>query len=545
MSRTLLFSVLLCCARAFSQPTVGVLNHTTGSLDSGYVFFGYHGQGTFLLDKCGHLAHKWAVTGGNTSTAYLLSDGSTLAVRLRLNGGTLVKFVLERRDWDNNLMWGVVLGDSTHVAHHDIYPLPNGNVLVLLRELHSRASAINDGRDSLLIAGSGQWGEQVVELQPVGTDSANIVWQWNAWDHIVQQRDATMNYYGIVADHPELININYTDGVLEPDVWHANAIMYNAALNQVLISSRTFSEFWIVDHGTTTAQAASHTGGKQGKGGDLLYRWGNPAAYGQGTTADQMLFGQHDPSWIPAGLPNAGKIMVLNNGVGRPDGQYSTIDIITPPVDSSGAYNTATLPYLPLAQDRVYTDSPATKFYTEVVGGAQMLANGNVLVCDGANGRFFELDSAGAEVWEYVSPVSDTGPVSQGDPHPVVQIFRCTFYPYSYPAFAGRAIVSGPPLELNPAPSNCELNVKSAVGERNVEAIADELFVYPNPASNHVEVSDPGNIGKAALYNSMGKKLLESTDTHTLNTSSLPAGIYSLVVHNAGRTTTKLISIVR
>src|SRR5258708_35448465 len=60
------------------------------------------------------------------------------------------------------------------------------------------------------------------------------------------------------------------------DWTHANAVFYNAALDQVLLSVRNFSEFWIIDHGTTTQQAAGHTGGKLGRGGDLLYRYGNP-----------------------------------------------------------------------------------------------------------------------------------------------------------------------------------------------------------------------------------------------------------------------------
>jgi len=43
----------------------------------------------------------------------------------------------------------------------------------------------------------------------------------------------------------------------------------------------------VIDHSTTTAQAAGHSGGTYGKGGDLLYRWGNPNAYQHGTAADE------------------------------------------------------------------------------------------------------------------------------------------------------------------------------------------------------------------------------------------------------------------
>ena len=62
------------------------------------------------------------------------------------------------------------------------------------------------------------------------------------------------------------------------DWMHSNAVAYNAELDQVLLNVLEFNEFWIIDHSTTTAEAAGHTGGKHGKGGDLLYRWGNPRA---------------------------------------------------------------------------------------------------------------------------------------------------------------------------------------------------------------------------------------------------------------------------
>ncbi len=118
----------------------------------------------------------------------------------------------------------------------------------------------------------------------------------------------------------------------------ATPLITTRTLDQILISVHNFSEIWVIDHSTTTAEAASHSGGNSGMGGDLLYRWGNPAAYDSGSSADQQLFVQHDAQWIGNGLPGAGNILIFNNGQGRPDGDYSSVDEIVPPVASDGSY---------------------------------------------------------------------------------------------------------------------------------------------------------------------------------------------------------------
>src|SRR5207245_6277174 len=100
---------------------------------------------------------------------------------------------------------------------------------------------------------------------------------------------------------------------ITPDWTHINAVAYNADLDQIMLTVRAFSEFWIIDHSTTSAEAKGHTGGRGGKGGDLLYRWGNPQAYRAGRMEDQRLFAQHDAHWIPRGRLGEGHVMVFNN----------------------------------------------------------------------------------------------------------------------------------------------------------------------------------------------------------------------------------------
>jgi hypothetical protein len=174
-----------------------------------------------------------------------------------------------------------------------------------------------------------------------------------------------------------------------------------------------FSEFWIIDHSTTTAEAAGHTGGRSGKGGDLMYRWGNPRAYRAGGKADRMLFNQHNAHWIPRGLPGEGHILLFNNGGERPDGGYSSVDELILPVDAQGRYickpGTSYGPEQPVWS---YSAAKKPDFFSHFISGAQRLPNGNTLICSGANGTAFEVTPEREIVWKYVNPVKGGGPIS-------------------------------------------------------------------------------------------------------------------------------------
>jgi len=157
---------------------------------------------------------------------------------------------------------------------------------------------------------------------------------------------------------------------------------------------------FILDHSTSTAEAATHIGGNAGKGGDLLYRWGNPQNYNRGTANDQTLIGQHDARWIRKGFLNEGAITVFNNrGISN---YQSSVELFYPPVDSLGNYSLApSLPFLPIASSYTYTNGPNGNFYTPVQGGMQALPNGNVLICNSTDKDIFELDGNGNMLWHY------------------------------------------------------------------------------------------------------------------------------------------------
>ena len=239
------------------------------------------------------------------------------------------------------------------------------------------------------------------------------------------------------------------------DLMHTNAIAYNPSFDQIALSIHEYGEIWIIDHSTTTEEARSHTGGRWGRGGDLLYRWGNPRVYGRGDEADQRLFGQHDVRWVPEGLPGAGNILVFSNNVTGPDGPHSEVFEIEPPTDNIGRYLlNEREPFGPATPTWSYTAPDPRSFHSPFISGAHRLPNGHTLITSGAQGRFFEVAPEGEIVWEYWSPTSGDVRMPDGSlPHPVEQfpysVFRATKIPPDHPALRGRELV---PLDPQPSP---------------------------------------------------------------------------------------------
>ena len=511
MKKIIYFLFLNLSLSMFAQtPTVGLIQRNAGSLDNGYVFFApIRSDTTYLIDKCGNKVHQWASNRTAGLSAYLLSDGSILrtevVVNSVFNSNGAAGGKIQRIDWNGNVLWSYVISDTTKTQNHDIYPLPNGNILVVVWTNNSTAQAIAVGRNPALL-GTSLWCAKIIELQPLGTTSANIVWQWNLWDHLVQDFDNTKSNYGVVANHPELLNMNFngTNNATSVDWIHLNAVTYNTALDQIMFSSHNLSEIYIIDHSTTTVEAASHSGGTYGKGGDFLYRWGNPQSYNRGTVADRKLFLQHNPTWIPQGYKDGGKIMIFNNGNGRPGGNASSVDIISPPVDSFGNYAISTgLPYIPTTLDWTYMAPIPSDFYAQSMGGAQRLSNGNTLIDEATTGRFFEIDSLSNIVWEYINPVSSTGPITQGTTSTSTQVFRSVFYPDSYSGFVGNTLSPGVPIELNPYLSTCDL--ATGLKEKNS---AQTISVFPNPATSSITItSSLTTIESIKITNLLGEEL--------------------------------------
>lgn len=439
--------------------TVGLILNTDQAYQGYTLFAPKHNTMTYLIDNNGRVVHEWTTSQYEPGqSVYLLENGHLLRACFVKSGhtGGGEGGRIEEYDWDGNLVWEFDYATDKYTTHHDIEPLPNGNILALVVNVKTRDEAIAAGFDPGQLSDNILLPDSVIEIEKTGSSGGNIVWEWDVWDHLIQDRDPSKDNYGVVADHPELVDVSGTGRRVHYFWNHMNSIDYNAELDQIMLSVRGNSELWVIDHSTTTEEAASHSGGRYGKGGDLLYRWGNPATYSAGNASDRTLFEQHDAQWIEAGYPGEGNILVFNNGLRRPDGNYSSVDEIVPPVDENGNY-TDPMPgsaYEPTVQTWVYTAENQADFYSEAISGAQRLPNGNTLICDGVHGIFFEVSPQGEIVWKYVNPVVKNGSLSQGDSpgldhrgHNWNAVFKVQRYSPDYPGLAGRDLTPGNPIE--------------------------------------------------------------------------------------------------
>ena len=357
---------------------------------------------TYLMDNAGNIVHTWPSSFTPGTSAYLLNDGSLLRA---IKTGTLIGITggegggVQRMDLNGNLLWDYRMNTGGVHSHHDIHPMPNGNVLMMAWEEKTNAEAIAAGRNPALLQAFFRL-DFIVEVKPTGPTSGQVVWEWHVWDHLVQDFDPGQANHGIVGDHPELINVNFPpDATLSHDWNHFNGIDYDPVNDLIILSCHSNSEVWIIDHSTTTAEAAGHTGGDHGKGGDLLYRWGNPQAYDAGTPADQRLVLQHDPRFIPAGRPGAGHVTIFNNQFTSSGSEVVEIALPRDPfgnfIHSPGAA------YGPVNPAWSFT-SPG--FYSPFVSSAERLPNGNTLVTSGVQGQILEVTPTGQILWMHQEP---------------------------------------------------------------------------------------------------------------------------------------------
>jgi hypothetical protein len=482
----------------------------------GFTLYSVFGSNTTtMVDRDNAVVHSWTHDRIGGYSVYLLPNGNIMRPAVSstsaLNGGGAAGLV---QTWDptNVRVWQYQYASNTVRSHHDIEPLPNGNVLLIAWELKTAAQAVQAGLDH----SAEMWPDHIVEVQPVGSTGGNIVWEWHAWDHLIQDHDPSKSNYGVVGDHPELLDINLGGGGLGGGDWlHINAISYNPTWDQIVISSHTLNEVYVIDHSTTTAQAAGHTGGSSGRGGDLLYRWGNPPNYRvPGSAYFQVV---HCSVWIPQGSPGAGHLMAFNNREGQ--GTSIVVEWI-PPADASGHYvqpapGTAFGPSSPVW---AYT---AAGFYSNHLGGCQRLPNGNTLIAESTTANLFEVDPGGEVEWSYAPGGG--------------QIARALRYGMSHPGIIALGLASG--VEPTPVVPELRLSQNAPNPFRGSTTIDYEL---PTAGPMTLRVYDVLGQAVATLHDGPGAA---GPGSIAFKAGDLASGVYFYRLEAAGRSETKKLIV--
>jgi len=364
---------------------------------------------TYLIDSSSTVVYQWPSEYFAGQSAFLQEDGSIIRAGSINNvapdnrfvknytdaGNTTFQIggIVERISKEGEVVWTFEYYSDDYAPHHVVTVMPNGNLLMPLWRYYTEVECIALGRNPNRLTSGGLWIDSIIEVRPTGDNGGEIVWEWNAADHLIQNFDPTKANFGSLAENPGRIDINYGSGLNIPeDFMHVNSAYYIEELDQIVFTTYHYSELWVIDHSTTTEEAAGSTGGRYGRGGELLYRWGNPYVYGRGDADAFLLSAVHDPKWVAG----EGTFIMYDNNIADPtralEGGNSMVVEIEPPMTPDGSYV--------LGADGVY--GPAETVLAadlgvaaSSVGTADRRTDGSTLSCDCTNSLAIWLDADG------------------------------------------------------------------------------------------------------------------------------------------------------
>ena len=471
-----LFATSALAYEAFQGPTE-LIYWDTNQTFNGYTLFGVRGT-TYLIDMEGHAVHTWPIG----TNPHLLDDGGILDASKDDPSG-FGGFV--QVNWSGATVWSYTETRTNYSPHHDFVRIYNpklgtNTTLYIANKTVTSNQCIAAGCNPASGAYTNAQMDAIVEVDMAG----NIVWEWWFYDHLIQEFDATKsNYVGsgkTIADYPGRLHCNLPGRPVQRDWLHCNSIDYNQDLDQIVINS-VGGEFYVIDHGNTFL-AGNPTGSvalAATAAGDFLYRFGDPARYNQGsapsiltnwtesTTGHKQIGGTHHVSWIPAGQPGAGHLLLFNNAQNLFEHtQASYVFELNPYLDASthstgayvdppaAGYDTwpAPGPNADKAPKRMsrqivwsYFSKASHGMFSHIGSSAQRLANTNTLVCADTEGHIIEVTPAGEAVWEYINPVTSSGILKfKRDNWPMYNsIFRAYRYLATDPPLAGRTLTPG------------------------------------------------------------------------------------------------------
>ena len=149
--------------------TVGLFRNSPQAFPGYTLFAPKHHTLIYLMDNQGQAVHQWKSQYEPGQSVYLLENGHLLHCCFTRNrgftqggeGGRLEEF-----DWEGNLVWEFEYSSDQYLSHHDVKPLPNGNVLMLAVEKKSYDDCLAAGFDPGMLRDEQLFPEFFIEVQP-------------------------------------------------------------------------------------------------------------------------------------------------------------------------------------------------------------------------------------------------------------------------------------------------------------------------------------------------------------------------------------------
>lgn len=483
--------------------------HLTAQTFDGYTFV-YSGKKAYLYDMDRTLIHTWTSQYSIVGCCDLLRDSSIIVASSSRScdwsGGmlALTHGHFQIINWEDEVTWDYQYCSEDYMPHHDMEPV-------------YRTNDPAEKPTFLIPCYSSIWGDKIVELRPTGATTAEVIWEWVAINHTCESN---------CTDKPEVFDkskggkgcFNNTS-----DAMHVNSVSYNRRLDQLVVSNKGFNEMIIIDHSTTTEEARTTSGGRYGKGGSILYRWGNPKNYLSSGTEE--LDGQHGCCWVHdtmpgtiLPIPGAGNFLAVDNGGRR-------VLEIECPGNRDGVYpRNSGQPFEPSELKWEY----APNGLQGNEGSIQKLPNGNYLICTGGAGgfgkttfggggffsgsRIYEVTEGKDTVWS----LSDFGTSCEG-------------YRFAYGYLGGSTKTT---RTKNAAVTALKMNVSVAKGSGRV----------------HISVKNAARDARVSLFSADGRAIVKNlapVRTNTWEPGSLTAGLYFVRINSAGNVISDCILIQR
>ena len=169
---------------------------------------------------------------------------------------------------------------------------------------------------------------------------------------------------------------------------HANGIDYDSENDVIFLSVNYYDEIWVIDHSTSLTESQGASGGNYNKGGDLIYRFGNPNTYN--SLGNKIFDKNHFPNLLEDNVEGDGNVLVYVNGNST---EQSIVYELEMPANFNLLSNNNNEPNI------IWSYLNADLFSGKLCGAIR-LSNGNTLITESDYG-LWEVTPQGNIVWKY------------------------------------------------------------------------------------------------------------------------------------------------